>query len=355
MNANKKALLFCVPLIGLALIGVERFSHNAAPEIGMNDTRQNDRMIIDMAGRKIKIPDSTNRISALHPVPCHMVWRLAPEKLISIDKQFKERFSFLSSNAVKDLFQLPVTAEFHVGVSREQILKIKPDIVISLSKDPNLDKEQTDFLVPVVATSKNSLDDYEKSWRFIGELVGNAKEGNELADYWHGVLTKVTSMTSKIPDKKRLKVYFAQSNINSTVGNRTIMASIIRSAGGINFYDVNPLTAQHEENESIVTPMEEILQWNPDVIITCTGRGRDEILLDPKWATINAVRNKRVYASLNFERLDGIPCLLGLVWTATTLYPDIVKLDFEKETKTFFSKIFLNDRITRAQIYEERN
>ncbi|HBE76194.1 MAG TPA: ABC transporter substrate-binding protein [Firmicutes bacterium] len=313
------------------------------------------RTITDMAGRKVEVPSVVNRISCIHPIPCHMVWRLAPRKLVSMDKQFKERFIFMSDEEAQKVAALPVTGEFHSGVSREEMLMLKPDVVVSLNKDPDLDKEQEDYAAPVVATSKNNLIDYEASWRFIGQLVVNSKEGNELAGYWEKTMAKVTAQTSKIPEKNKLKVYYAQANINCTVGTKTIMASIIRTAGGINFYDAIPCAITQQENESIVTPMEEVLKWNPDVIITGTAKARDDIVSNPQWANIDAVKNKRVYASLNFERLDGIQSLLGLVWTAIQLYPAQVKLDFEQETRTFYSKIYLNHHLTHAQIYEERN
>jgi len=91
------------------------------------------------------------------------------------------------------------------------------------------------------------------------------------------------------------------------------------------------------------------------VIITATAKGRDLILADPHWDTIKAVRNGRVYASLNWERLDGIQSLLGLIWAGIKLYPDKVKLDFEGETRRFYSRIYLNDDVTNDQIYQERN
>lgn len=310
--------------------------------------------ITDMAGRKVNIPSEINKISCIHPIPSHMVWRLAPKKLASIDKQFKDRLFFMKNEEVERLRSLPVTGIFHDGnISREQMLTIKPDVIVSLKKDTNLDKEQQDYSAPIVAASKDSLLEYEESWRFIGKLVGNEKEGNELADYWSKTIAKVINKTSKISENEKLKVYYAQPDINKTVGTKSIMASIIRDAGGINLYDTVSISKADEENESITASMEQILKFNPDVIITKTSGARDEILLSPQWEGINAVKNKRVYASLKYEMLDRIQSLMGLVWTANTLYPDKVNLDIDKEVKIFYSKVYLYDNITDAQIHEE--
>lgn len=310
--------------------------------------------ITDMAGRDVNIPSEVNKVSCIHPIPSHMVWRLAPKKLASIDNQFKDRLLFMSDDEINRLKNLPITGTFNTGdMSTEQMLTIKPDIIISLKKDINLDKEQQDYSAPVVAASKNSLSDYEESWRLIGKLVGNEKEGNELADYWHKTITEVTDITSKIQESEKLKVYYAEPKINTTVGSKTIMAAIIRDAGGINLYDTIPITKADEENESVTASMEQILTFNPDVIIAKTSKARDEILSNPQWKNINAVKNNHVYASKKYEMLDRIQSLMGLEWTAKTLYPDKVKLDIDKDTRTFYSKVYLSDSITDAQIHEE--
>lgn len=320
-----------------------------------SESEANDKAVItDLAGRKVNLPNKINKISAIHPIPTHMIWRLAPNKLASIDNQFKDRLLFMSDAEVKRLTSLPITGTFNTGdMNREQMLTIKPDIIISLKKDLNLDKEQDEYAAPVLAVSKDSLAEYAESWRILGKVVGNEKEGNELADYWQNTINKVKEQTSKIPAKERLKVYYAQPNILTTVGSKTIMAAIIRDAGGINLFDADKETKGQEENESVDVSMEQVLIWNPDVIIAKTAKARDQILSDPCWKNINAVKEKRVYASMKYEMLDRIQSLMGLVWTAETLYPEKVKLNFNDEVKTFYSKVYLHDNISNELIHEE--
>ena len=318
--------------------------------------KKKNTTITDLANRKVKFPSTINKISCIHPIPSQMLWRLSPKKMASIDSQFLDRMLFMTDAEKKRLKSLPMTGVFNNGdMSTEQMLTIKPDLIISLKKDTKIDSEQQSYAAPIVAASKDSLAEYEASWRLIGKIVGNEKEGNELADYWHSTVTKVTNITSKIPKKDKLKVYYAQPSVTSTVGSKTIMASIIREAGGINLYDTISISKADEENESVNTAMEQILSWNPDVIIAKTAKARDQILSDPQWQNTNAVKNKRVYATLKYEMLDRIQSLMGLVWTADTLYPNKVKIDLDKETKTFYSKVYLTKDITDEQIGEELN
>lgn len=355
---SKKSDTYMCRVLAILLVILISFSgcsgKSVSNQVKNTPEVKKDITITDMAGRKINISKEVNKISCIHPIVSHMVWRLAPKKLASIDNQFKDRLLFMPDAEVKRLKGLPITGTFNTGdMETEQMLMIKPDIIISLKKDVNLDKEQTDYLAPVIAASKNSLSEYEESWRLIGKLVGNEKEGNELADYWHSTMAKVTAITSKIPEKDKLKVYYAQSQINTTVGSKTIMASIIRMAGGINLYDTISTSKADQENESVTPSMEEVLDFNPDVIIAKTAKARDEILSSPMWENINAVKNKRVYATLKYEMLDRIQSLMGLEWTVNILYPKKINLDINKEAKIFYSKVYLSKSITDTQIHEE--
>jgi iron complex transport system substrate-binding protein len=337
-------LSVCVAMLMSAMSGCK--SSATAPVSSQSGTQ----VITDMANRKNTVPTDITKISVVHPIPCQMVWRLAPDKLVSVDKQFDDRLEFMSSDEQTRLKALPITGEFHSGLSAEQILAANPQLVISLTKDTDIETEQRSFNVPVVAASKDTLHDLADSWRFVGKVVGNEKEGNELGDYWDSTMKMVTDQTDKIADKDKLKVYYAQSPISNTVGPKTIMASIISLAGGVSYMEANPPKASDATNESIAISMEEILKWNPDVIITKDAKGRDEILSSAAWKDVTAVKNKRVYASTKYEMLDRTQSLMGLLWTAKTLYPDKVTFDLNKEVRTFYSKVYLDNNVTDDQI-----
>lgn len=315
-----------------------------------NNTVSDTWVATDLTGRKVTLPVGITKISVLHPIPCQMVWRLAPEKLASIDKQFTRRLEFMSVNEKKRLLSLPINGEFHRDMNMEEILAVNPQVVITLTKDMEIESEQEKVGIPFVATSKDTLKGIANSWRLIGKLVGNEKEGNELGDYWDETIKKVTDQTLKINGNDKLKVYYAQSDIVNTVGSKTIMASIISLAGGISFMEANPQIQSMNANEIIKVSLEQIYKWNPDVIITKTVKGRDEILSSDAWKNIVAVKNKRVYASTKYEMLDQTQSLMGLLWTAKILYPDRVRIDLDKEVKTFYSKVYLDNNVTNDLI-----
>lgn len=312
--------------------------------------------LTDMAQRTVTIPTPENieKISCLHPIPTYMTWRLTPEKLSSVDMVFNANPRLVPEDANDTLNGLPVTGVFFKGMNQEQMLALDPDVIVSMTKDPNLDQEQSDYAAPVVAISKDNLTDYEQSFRLMGKLLGDEEEADELADYWNDSITKVTNITSTIPEDQRVKVYYASHDGPlSTVGPLTVMSSIIDLAGGVDLYDTNTtLTSSQKVDEHLVVNIEQVLLWNPDVIITKTETEKNTILNDTQWQSINAVKNGRVYAAPRWESLDGIQSVMGLMWTAEKLYPDKVKFDFNNETREFYSEFYLYDNITDEQIAE---
>ncbi|MDD3023768.1 MAG: ABC transporter substrate-binding protein [Syntrophomonadaceae bacterium] len=313
--------------------------------------------ITDMAERDVIISGDVNKILALHPIPSYFLYRLAPKKVVSKDVVFDKRYlaqdsvKVYSDSDIEKLSKLPTTGVYFKELNPEQILQLAPDVVITLTKDPEIESLAAILKIPVIAVSKNTMADYEASMRLIGKVVGNEKEATELADYWHKTIEEVQSKAAQIPAEKKVKVFFAgASDILTTPGSETIMASIVESAGGDNV--AKGLTGP-QTVESQTVSMEQILKWNPEVIIVGTQNAKDKIMEDKSWNGIDAVKNSKVYVQPRYANLDGVTALMGLVWLEGKLYNNESEFNtyFAGEMKEFY-KLFHNYQITNEQINE---
>jgi iron complex transport system substrate-binding protein len=100
--------------------------------------------------------------------------------------------------------------------------------------------------------------------------------------------------------------------------------------------------------------VEQVLAWNPDVIITIDRGFAASVRSDPLWAPVKAVQSGRVYLSptLPFGWVDFPPSvnrLIGLWWLAKVLYPAQFPEDLKPLTRHFYTR-FYHMTPTDAQI-----
>ena len=356
-HTMNQSTIFRTVLMGIAILLVMGAISTPFTLITTADTTEKNvtQTITDLAGRDVIVPDPVTRITCLHPIPTYMAWRLAPEKLVSIDMVSKTRTYLLPESEREKFLSLPMTGVYFKGLNNEQVISLKPDVVVSMTKDPNIEKEQETFAIPVVAVKKDTIESYEPSFRLMGKLLGNEKEGDELADYWNDVIKRVTDTSSKIPEDQRLKVYYtALENAHTTVGSATIMSSMVKDAGGISYADAISL-AGDPTNEHVTVPVEDVLKWNPDVIIAQNTNVSSEVMTDPIWKDTSAVKNNRVYCVPKYEFPDGVTSIIGLMWIAEKLYPDQFQFDFRNEVREYFKKFYKVSDLTDTQIDQENS
>ena len=100
--------------------------------------------------------------------------------------------------------------------------------------------------------------------------------------------------------------------------------------------------------------IEQVLLWDPEVIVTIDRDFVASVLTDPAWGPIAAVRNKRVFLSptLPFGWVDFPPSvnrLIGLWWLAKILYPERFPDNLHALTRDFYRQ-FYHVAVNDAQI-----
>jgi iron complex transport system substrate-binding protein len=99
------------------------------------------------------------------------------------------------------------------------------------------------------------------------------------------------------------------------------------------------------EGNKYIASLEQILLWNPQVILVNEAGVDDYIRKNPQWANIDAVKNGKAFQMPNGISRWGHPgsleTPLAILWTAKTLYPErFPDLDMEKEVREFYTEFF---------------
>ena len=348
MTLRRSALILPVFVVSLLLVGcsVSRSSSNEG-------TYGETVTITDMLGRQVKMPKTIRRVLALHPIPTGLLAILVPQNQVSIDSYFQRSLKShdLYTNAEYErLSKLPVTGTYFNGLNTEEIIELHPDVVITMVSDKNIDKEQQQTGIPFFAVSKAPTSSYQTTIRLVGEIVGQQKRADEMADFWASTVQSVENTAAKVTRHPTVLYTGKNGHTNSVPGKNTVFGSTIDTAGGQSVGDQLPSALA--SNESNPVSMEQIMEWNPDIIISSGATSKNKIMTDPQWHTLNAVRTKHIYAPRAFAGLDGLQAVLGMVWTQGVLLDgdDAAAEAHLTSVMQRYYQLFYGHTLTAAQI-----
>jgi iron complex transport system substrate-binding protein len=302
--------------------------------------------ITDAAGNTVTVPVSAQRIA----FPWANQYELmmiagASDKVVAIHPNVK-KFVWLVKY---DPAIVNVTAPFSTDVNMEDLLKTDPDLVFVLeNNNATIEKCKAAGLTVVVLSKPANMSSIRKNALLIGEVLGgNSSEKLRAYDAYFGEkLSMVNATVSGIPDSQRPTVACIISDSSLQVsGKNTIMSEWITIAGGKNV--ANDYTGYK------VVDAEQLLKWDPDVIITPSNKTRNLLMTDPMYKDLSAVKTGRVYINPHgfFDwQYPAAEEALQIQWAAQTLHPDLFpNIDMRKEVK-YYHQTFLGYNLTDEEV-----
>jgi iron complex transport system substrate-binding protein len=312
------------------------------------------REVIDSAGRKVEVPDRIERIMAAGPPASVLVYMLAPEKMIGWNLKPREAELAFLAPMVRNLPEIGRLTGRGNTANLEVVMNAKPDVIVDFGSVNATyvslaDRTQGQTGIPYLLID-GRFDNTVQALRMLGSIFGVSERAERLAQRTQAILDEVARAERPVPQGQHPRVYLARRPNGLETGNRgSINTEIIERAGGINVVD-----AGREGGGLINVSLEQVLQWNPDTIIT-TDRGfAEQASAAAAWANVAAVQRRRVFVSpsLPYGWIDGPPSLnriLGLQWLARLFFPARLPADIRNETRDFY-RLFYQVDLTEAQL-----
>ncbi|HEY0302370.1 MAG TPA: ABC transporter substrate-binding protein, partial [Rhizomicrobium sp.] len=169
-------------------------------------------------------------------------------------------------------------------------------------------------------------------------LTGRRDDAAKLARYADDMLKTIMGRIASIAPSNRPRVYYAR-------GPRGLVTGL---GGSINVETIEMLAqnvAGANKGGLANVSIEQVLTWNPDVIVTIDKDFAAGVQQDPAWSAVAAVKAKRVHLSpkMPFGWVDFPPSvnrLIGLRWLAKILYPDKFPEDMTALTRDFYTMFY---------------
>lgn len=320
-------------------------------------TKEAARTFVDSAGREVEIPAEIDSIAPSGPLAQIVLYTACPDKLAGIAVDFTDSAKRLID---EKYWGLPIFGQFYgknASLNMEALIAADPDVIVDIGESKDTVKEDMDGLqeqlnMPVIFIEA-TLDTMDEAYDKIGELIGDRSETEQLAAYCKEVSEKADQVNASLKDEDRLTVYEAlgDSGLN-TNARGSFHAEVIDKAGGINAADVEAVS----QGAGTEVSMEQIINWNPDVIIVESNDIYNLIKTDKAWGELDAVKNGRVYKAPTspYSALGTPPSvnrIIGVLWLGNILYPEQYGIDITSEVQKFY-KLFYHVELDKDKTAE---
>lgn len=338
-------------LCAVLLLGLWAVSQGQAAPVKSAGPYAGQRTVIDSAGRAVVIPRTIERIViTCYGGAAHEVAVLgAADKIVAqpADRKFRQFLTMYPRlRGVTD------AGSFN-NINLEQILTLRPDMVIAgvVSPQGNRKIEHLGIPVFVVAVGRADVDLLLREFRTVGEVLGAEERAEALVAYWREKLALIEKRLSSVPAAGRKTVFYTShgsASPLSTGGRQSWGHHFITAGGGVN------VAASLAFSQELT--VEQLLLWNPDVIIVSNTQTIQSpvaaIKADPKLKNIQAVKEGAIYpcpiGAFWWDR-PSPEAILGILWLSQTLYPEVMAdLDLKEEARLFYRQ-FYDHELTEAE------
>lgn len=315
------------------------------------DTASETRIFTDSVGRQVELPAQIDKVAVSGPLAQIVLFALCPDKLVGIANEWNE-----SAEAYLDTeyYNLPLLGQLYGGkgeLNLETLLGSGAQVVIDVGEPKDTIVEDLDALqeqtgIPFVHMSA-TIDTMGDAYRKLGELLGMEEEAETLATYCDETYAMVKDVAEHV-EKANLLYITGDAGLN-VIAQGSYHAEIIDLLSN-NLAVVDSPSSKGTGNE---VDMEQLMLWNPDVILFAPDSVYASVGDDPLWQSLTAIQNGSYYeAPMGPYNWMGFPPsvqrYLGMLWMAKLLYPDAADYDLQAEVTEYFD-LFYHCALTGEQ------
>lgn len=336
-----------VAALALGALGITACSSRETVTESAATTDGGPISVVDQYGNTVTFDTPVGRIaSAIIPVPSMIIGSdQSTARNVGVNQV---AISMASKGMLGTMFpeflDTPVVAGNDFVPNVEHILGLNPDVVIQWGDQGD------DIVAPlrnaglkVILLKYGTQEDLETWIKIFGELLGKKAEADAVLAKMADVEKTAASHASTAP-----KVMYLYNAPEIKVGaDGSYMDFWIKLAGGKN------VASGAGRGSSLGVTREQVLGWDPEVVILGNFEPTTpaDIYADPKWASLSAVKNKRVYkAPIGGFSWDP-PCNesnLMWLWVSSVFFPD-AKHELRQRIRETYRTLYAYD-VTDADI-----
>ncbi len=311
------------------------------------------REVRDDAGRVVAVPERAARVFAAGPPAAILLYTLAPETMLGWPRANSAAEAAFMPERYASLPELGRLTGRGDTANLEVVLATRPDLLFDYGTiNPTYaslaDRVQQQVRLPYLLID-GRFERIPDAYRTLGRLLGMAERAETLAAYAEATLAEARRIAASVPAGQRPRVYYARGPEGLETG----------LAGSINTELLDWVGAENVAKAAgsgglAAVSIEQVLQWDPDVILTLDPGFFARVKEDPRWKDLRAVREGRVYLGPGlpfgwFDRPPSVNRLIGVRWLLSVLHPNRASADLREEARTFYA-LFYHREPSREQL-----
>lgn len=299
------------------------------------------KVVVDMAGRSVRLPGRIERIASAGGSPA------------------VNAFLFLFGQGERIVTGLPVAFQsplwrfqqlFAPGIAGqpvvsgpppawtpnvETLLALRPDVSFVVSETAAQLLERAGLCAIVLKW--DALDSIDRTVQLLAGIFDARSRAQAYFAWRQPLLDAVAKKTGPVGYRPRV-LYLRYSTLTQPI---MVPANhLIAQAGG------DSVTARENplHLDSFPFSVEQILAWQPEVLLLAFGEEKAALLADARLASLPAIRQKRIFsvphgAHIWTHYTPEQP--LGVLWLAKQLFPEAMgEFDLAGETRGFYQRFF---------------
>ena len=324
----------------------EDFSSDSIPDPVLSEDKTNIT-VIDSLNREVKIPAEPERIAVLDSFAGEAaVMTGAGERIVTCPNGVKSD-SLLCRIAphLNDIEAVMSGGSFNA----EALLALSPDVIMikeSLYREEDERAKLEKLQIPYIVVGYDNMAEQIYALKLAGAAEGSdcRAKAEKIADYYCDVIKRVSADAAYIPESQVKRVYHSINEAVRTDGENSLGNDWISCVGAT---DVSAAYTDSMQADGVdfCAGLEQIFEWDPDVMICNEASTKDYLLSDSKWTGLRAIREKKVYnipvGATRWGQRGSVETFFAMIWLGKIIYPDYYSdFDLQAEVTQFYSEMF---------------
>lgn len=309
------------------------------------------KVVVDQNGREVVLPDEINRV-VMTALPFPSIYAITDEPVSKVVGMHPGSRGAIENSIMGIMYPelLDVDSGFIEGtdINIEELLKLDPDVVFYWADYANQTKQFEDAGITAIGVNTQGNGDalltLETWLAIMGQVFQQEDKVGAVIDYGREVTAEITQVVADIPEEERPRGLFLFHHSSEEIvvpGAGHYGDYWLEGTGGINVAKEIEVTA--------AVNMEQIYQWNPEVIyISSFTTTVPEDLFNntipgQDWSQVEAVKNGRVYKEpvgvYRWYPPSGDAPLM-LKWMANHQFPHLFSYDMEAEVEAYYKRFY---------------